>query len=181
MSRLYSITQLWGDNVDFYEQFYGEGCGHPAVDTVYKDGNVLALYPGKVVKDDDFADTDLGITVTYWVPELNIAFKHAHMERNTVELGDWVCERQLIGIMGKTQTKYAHDHIECIVTDDNGHRRKDIGVNGRIDPLFHVLRRIGEPVCVDYRENYSPMPWDEWQKKNPEWVLGKYKYGPSTL
>lgn len=185
MSRGYSITQLWGDNVDYYEKFHGAGVGHPAVDCVYQDGKIVALYPGKVVKDDDDQRTDLGVTVTYWIPELNIAFKHCHMERNLVDNMDWVEEGQIIGIMGKSQTKYAHDHLECIVTDDYGYRQKHVGVWGRIDPLFHVLRKYGDPTFVDYKEGPGdtvvPVPWDEWQKKNPEWVRGKYIYGPSTL
>jgi murein DD-endopeptidase MepM/ murein hydrolase activator NlpD len=171
---LYRITQLWGDNIPFYEQYYEEGKGHPALDLVYADALVRALYDGIVVRDED-EPRGLGITATYWVPKLNIAFKHCHMERNNVSVGDKIHKGQIIGIMGKTQTKSAHDHLECIVTDDNGYRIKSAGIGGRIDPLIHVIRSLGDPNQVEI------WTWSEWQKLNPEWVTGKYKYGPSTL
>lgn len=183
MTITYKISQLWGDNVPYYERYYGKGNGHPAGDIIIEGRVIRSLLGGIVVKDVD-DPRGMGVTVTIWNPKLNLAERHCHMERNYLDIGDRVIPLEAIGVQGNTDTMYEHDHIEIIPTDDNGYRIKSAGVGGRIDPLFHILRAYGDPTHVDYERidgKLVPVPWLTWQKRNPQWVVGKYNYGPSSL
>ena len=137
----YKITQVFGNNPEYYGQFKLKG--HEGIDliptgTVW---DVLSLDDGVVVLDDDFVGSvssdPYGKIVTIWHTKLNKATMYCHLSENTVSQGQVVSRGEKIGTMGSTgNSTGAHLHLNLFETDSNGIRQnRDNGFLGGIDPL----------------------------------------------
>ena len=137
----YKITQVFGNNPEYYGQFKLKG--HEGIDliptgTVW---DVLSLDDGVVVLDDDFVGSvssdPYGKIVTIWHTKLNKATMYCHLSENTVSQGQVVSRGEKIGTMGSTgNSTGAHLHLNLFATDSNGIRQnRDNGFLGGIDPL----------------------------------------------
>lgn len=150
------ITQTFAnkliiDGKDYYARFGLSG--HEGLDAVptgtQKD--VLSVCDGVVVKDEDNAKSgSYGVSVTVWSSNLNLAFQYCHLSSNTVGLGEFVKEGQVIGFMGGTGNVMGdHLHLNMFETDSNGVRQnRNNGFLGGVDPLPFLEQETPEPTNI---------------------------------
>ncbi len=162
----YRITQLFGENPDYYKQFgipWHEGLDLTPLDDKWEVYTLPLV--GKVVRDEDNPRSGAyGKYVTVWYPEINMAYQYCHLETNYVSIGDDLTPMQMIGKMGNTgNSAGAHIHLNCIAVDKLGYRQKQHGITGRIDGLKQLIQYAGTPV------NISGIPWYTFESEHPEW------------
>lgn len=172
----YHVTQMHGENVGYYSQFWPDRVdrlepkyrGHEGIDLI-PDGNDLTIYsfriPGKVVKDIEGARASgsYGNYVTVWYPSIDLAFQYCHMAENYVEANQWVDAMTPVGMMGETgNSRGKHVHLGCIATK-HGYRQSAFGNNGYVDPFISLLILAGPPLTIDGN------PFEQWLGQNPEY------------
>jgi murein DD-endopeptidase MepM/ murein hydrolase activator NlpD len=127
------ITQLWGENPDFYKQFKPGGVplkGHNGIDFGLPTGTkLLATDAGQVIEIGT-GSTGFGryVKLQHWWGES----LYGHMQGFSIESGQWVKRGQLIGFSDNTGTSTGpHLHFGIRI---NPYSRSD-GWGGFSDPL----------------------------------------------
>jgi len=138
------ITQFFGANPNYYEQF--DLAGHAGIDVVPTgtDWTVNAGIAGEVV--DAYFSPSYGITVITYDYLSKLAVRYAHLEEHFVKRDQWLYQGKPLGKMGDTgNTTGAHLHIHCVpMFDPTTKMYPDNGYKGRFDilPLLKQLRMI---------------------------------------
>ena len=140
------ITQIFGPHAALasrYRERFGM-LGHNGLDLVPTGPTwgVHALLPGRVVRDwDQPSRSGWGNTVSIFSPEHGVVLLYAHFSENVVDLGDWIEEGDLVGIMGSTgDSTGAHLHLGAYPCDSQVRKTEpdDNGYFGAVDPMRYL-------------------------------------------
>ncbi len=136
----YRITQVFGNNPDYYKQF--GFAGHEGIDYGTPNGTELfSPFDGIIVRDvDDAKQNNYGIHLVVWDPEQKCAFWFCHLQDNLVSAGDKVKKGQLVGHTNNTgNTSGPHLHVNFCETDATGNRiNTQNGYKGFVDAKDYV-------------------------------------------
>jgi hypothetical protein len=141
----YKITQVFGNNPDYYKQF--GFAGHEGIDLVPNtkgDNDLYCVEGGEVLRDvDDPKSGAYGIHVVIWNKERQRAIWYCHLDSDTTSLGQMVKAGDRIGVMGGTgNVTGPHLHLNVRPTDANKNvLNPNNGYKGFVDPL-PILKSI---------------------------------------
>ena len=132
----FGISQLWGENPEFYSQFSYDGApllGHNGIDFLTPPGTPVFAVADGVVARADFEDGGFGNYVLLrhaWGESI-----YAHLDRRDVSAGQQVTAGQQIGLSGNSGgSSGPHLHHAIRI---NPYRRTD-GWGGFSDPLPYL-------------------------------------------
>lgn len=146
----YRITQVFGNNPDYYKQF--GFAGHEGLDLVPStpgDTTIYCIEDGEVLRDvDDPKSGAYGQHVVIWNKENKRAWWYCHLASNETSLGQQMKAGQKVGVMGATgNTNGAHLHLNLRTTDANKNvLDPNNGYKGFVNPL-PVLQNINTPMA----------------------------------
>lgn len=146
----YRITQVFGNNPDYYKQF--GFAGHEGLDLVPStpgDTTMYCIEDGEVLRDiDDPKSGAYGTHVVIWNKENKRAWWYCHLASNETSIGQQIKAGQKIGVMGATgNTNGAHLHLNLRPTDANKNvLDPNNGYKGFVNPL-PVLQKLNTPMA----------------------------------
>lgn len=168
----YKITQLFGNNPSYYDQW--DFNGHEGIDLIPNDSdwNVYLPEDGVVVRDTDTPRDNYGNFVTVWNKKNKRAWWFCHLSKNNVKLGQELKAGTIIGVMGNTgNSSGPHLHLGVRESDANGNAiNLDNGFKGFINPL-PILQKLNEGDLQDENQvlNECKSELDEMRESRNKW------------
>lgn len=157
----YPVTQIYGNNPDYYKQF--GLAGHEGIDFGTPTGTpILAPFDGIIIRDI-FDDKDYGNFTIVWDQKQLCAVWFCHLQDVTTKIDDTVTKGQVLGHTNNTgNTTGPHLHFNFVETDASANRlNKNNGYQGFLDALdpnlveWHIAgRQVRRPVAPPI----SPIP-----------------------
>lgn len=157
LKETYRVSQLYGNNPDYYKQFGLKG--HEGIDYATPDGtSIYAPFDGIVLRDvDDPKSGNYGIYIVVWDPIQKCALWFCHLQDNFTNNGDKVKKGDLLGHTDNSgNTTGPHLHVNFVETDASGNRlNKDNGYQGFLN-LSDYVDFIDESSPVNDLSVYNP-------------------------
>lgn len=139
----YEITQMFGENKEYYSKFNLKG--HEGMDFGAREGDkrITAIFSGIVIEDRESENEHLnyGNCVRIWNIEMGLVALYGHFEENYVSVGNKIEEGQVIGWQGNSgKGTGAHLHISVYEVDEKCRKRHpNNGYAGCIDPQPYLV------------------------------------------
>lgn len=149
----YPVTQVYGNNPDYYKQF--GFAGHEGVDWGTPVGvNILAPFKRNIIlqDQDDPRSGAYGNYIVVWDPEQKCAIWYCHESLNNVALGQEFPQGTVLAQTGNTgNTTGPHLHVNFVETDANGVR---LNQNNGFKGMLNIL----DPNLVEWTLGQKPAP-----------------------
>ena len=163
----YKITQVFGNNPDYYKPF--GFAGHEGIDLIPADNdwNIYCVEGGVVLQDIDAPRNNYGKYCVIWNKANKRSWWYCHMEFNKVRIGQEIKQNDLVGKMGATGVVFgAHLHLGMRYSDVNANAiNTDNGFKGFEDPLNILVELNKNPSDVCEKElDQARKDKDQWER-----------------